>query len=40
MTLQETGIERREFRLPSSSWWIPSFTVAVLALALVTALAA
>ncbi len=39
MTLQESKLERSEFKLPASSWWIPSITVVIVALALVTALA-
>jgi hypothetical protein len=39
MTLQETNLELSELKLPASSWWIPSITVAILALAVVTALA-
>jgi hypothetical protein len=39
MTLHDSEIGREKLRLPASSWWIPSITLLVAALALVTALA-
>jgi hypothetical protein len=39
MTFQENHLEREKWQLPASSWWIPSITVLIALLAVVTALA-
>jgi hypothetical protein len=39
MTLHDSDMEREKLKLPASSWWIPSITLLVAALAIVTALA-
>jgi hypothetical protein len=39
MTMQESDLERESWKLPASSWWIPSITLLVALLAVVTALA-
>jgi hypothetical protein len=38
MSFKTSHLEQERWRLPASSWWIPSLTAAVAVLAVVTAL--